>query len=91
MNEPTSEPTMIIQVERPGQKLDMAAVQRILEGTGIELDPAYGPILVNPQLGRHVVRGRVSPAARAKAAKISGVLFFADVRQQAIEKEDDTT
>ncbi len=82
MADPSSVPMMIIQVERPGEKLDMPAVLRILEGTGIELDLTYGPIVVNPQLGRHVVRGRVSADARARAEKIPGVTFFADVRQQ---------
>ncbi len=79
-----SEVRMIIQVERPGEKLDMPAVERILAGTGIRLDPAYGPLPVNPQLGRYVVRGFVSPQARALAEKIPGVRLFADVRQKPI-------
>ncbi len=89
VNGPSAGSRMLIQVERPGEKLDMAAVQRIFEGTGIELDPSYGPIVVNPSLGRHVVRGTVTPEARALAEKIPGVRFFADVSQQAIKKETD--
>ncbi len=75
---------MIIQVERPGEKLDMRAIERILEGTGIQLDPAYGPLAVNPQLGRYVVRGRVTQQARTLAEKIPGVRLFADVKQKPI-------
>jgi hypothetical protein len=75
---------MIIQLERPDKKLDMQTAQQILEGAGIELDLNYGPILVNFPLGRYVVRGRVSTAAREKAEKIPGVTFFVDVQEEAI-------
>lgn len=76
----------IIQIERPGGKLDMAGVRSLFEGTGIELDESYGPISVNPALGRFVVRGTATPEARAKAERISGVRFFADVQQKPISK-----
>lgn len=55
-------------------------IQALLKDTGVELDPAYGPICVNPQLGRYVVRGWASPQARAEAEKIPGVKFYADTR-----------
>jgi hypothetical protein len=75
---------VIIQVEQPGRKLDMPAVRSLLEGTGVELDGNYGPILVNDKLGRYVVRGKATSEARAKAERIQGVRFFADIQQRPI-------
>lgn len=74
--------SVIIQVDRPGRKLAMEAVNKLLEGTGVEIDANYGPIPINPAIGRYVVRGRATPAARAKAEKIPGVRLFADARVQ---------
>lgn len=76
----------IIQVDQPGQKLGMSAVQALLEGTGIQLDSSYGPILINPKLGRYVVRGMATSEARAKAEQIPGVRFFADARQKPMSQ-----
>ena len=73
---------VIIQVDRPGGRLAMEAVAKLLEGTGVEIDASYGPIPINPAIGRYVVRGRATPAARAKAEKIPGVRLFADARVQ---------
>lgn len=67
-------------------KLDMAAIGALLESTGIELDAGYGPILVNPKLGRYVVRGVATPEARAKAERIPGIRFFADVQQKPVTR-----
>jgi hypothetical protein len=72
----------IIQVDRPGEQIDMAGLRALLDGAGVELDPNYGPIPVDPELGRYVVRGRASPDARARAELIPGVRFFADARQE---------
>jgi hypothetical protein len=71
----------VIQLERPGERVDMEFVHALLDETGVELDAAYGPIPVNPDLGRFVVRGVASPEARALAERIPGVRFFADARQ----------
>ena len=73
-------PGVIIQIDRPGRTLQMDEVVNLLAGTGVELDPSYGPILVNPGLGRFVVRGSADAAARARAAAIPGVTLFADAR-----------
>ncbi len=72
----------IIQVDIPVEKADLSAIRELLANTGVELDPDYGPILINPTLGRYVVRGFASPEARAKAEEIPGVRFFADARQR---------
>lgn len=72
----------IIQVERPGERVDMAAIRALLGDTGVELDVDYGPVPINPKLGRYVVRGVASPDARARAETIPGVRFFADARQE---------
>lgn len=76
----------VIQVERPGEKLDMSAIRALLEGTGVRLDTGYGPILINPKLGRYVVRGAATPQARAKAEQIPGIRFFADVQQKPLSR-----
>lgn len=72
----------VIQLERPGERVDMEFVRALLVDTGVELDAAYGPIPVNPNLGRFVVRGVASPEARAQAERIPGIRFFADVQQE---------
>ena len=72
----------IIQVDRPGEQVDMAALRAMFDGLGITLDPAYGPIPINPTLGRFVVRGSATPDARARAEEIPGVRFFADAVQE---------
>jgi hypothetical protein len=82
MSQTDSTPRFIIQVERPGEKIDLAKIHALLEGTGVQLDDDYGPILVNPKLGRYVVRGTATTQARAKAEQIQGVRFFPDIRQQ---------
>ena len=72
----------VIQLERPGERVDMEFVRALLGDTGVELDAGYGPIPVNPGLGRFVVRGFASPEARAVAERIPGVRFFADALQE---------
>lgn len=72
----------VIQLERPGERVDMEFVRALLRDTGVELDAAYGPIPLNPNLGRFVVRGVASPEARARAERIPGIRFFADARQE---------
>lgn len=72
----------IIQLDRPGDRLDMATVSALLEPAGVELDRSYGPILVNRSLGRYVVRGTASPDARAQAEQLGGVRFFSETRQE---------
>ena len=51
----------MVQIERAGSKLDKADIKEILSQTGFNLDPEYGPFLVNPMLGRYVVRGTATP------------------------------
>ena len=84
MSKTRSVAQFIIQIERPDEKLDMAKIRSLLEETGVKLDSNYGPILINPKLGRYVVRGTATTEARARAELISGVRFFADTRQQPI-------
>ena len=80
MSEMQSVMRFIVQVDRPGQKLNMPAVRALFEGTGLQLDDSYGPILINRKLGRYVVRGMATPEARAKAEQLAGVRFFAEAK-----------
>ncbi|HEX9485650.1 MAG TPA: hypothetical protein VF976_01175 [Gemmatimonadales bacterium] len=73
----------IIQVDRPGERVDMPTIRALLDGVGVTVDPDYGPVPINPQLGRYVVRGSASPDARARAEQIPGVRFFADAIQES--------
>src|SRR3989454_1877128 len=57
----------IIQVDRPGERVDMATIRSLLDGVGVTVDPDYGPVPINRQLGRYVVRGVASPDARERA------------------------
>src|SRR4051794_3556040 len=84
---PASAPTpspLMIQIDRPGQKLTRQDVHELLSETGVQLDPDYGPIVINRTAGRHVVRGVADEAARAKLGKLPGVRVFADPNQQVI-------
>ena len=72
----------IIQVDRPGEQVDMTTIRALLDAVGVAVDPDYGPVPISPKLGRYVVRGVASPEARARAEQIPGIQFFADVRQQ---------
>ena len=82
MSEAQTPGPFIIQIDRPGDALDIATVRDLLMDTGVELDESYGPFLINPKLGRYVVRGLASPEARAKAEQVPGVRFFADAQQK---------
>lgn len=73
---------VLVQVDRPGKKLDMGDIEHLLEGTGFKLDTDFGPILINSKLGRYVVRGSASPEARARAEEIDGVRVFAEGKLQ---------
>ncbi len=67
-----------------GTPVDLKQLQRLLQGTGIELDKNYRPICVNAQQQRVVVRGQATPEARQRAEKMlgDGVKFFSDGRVQ---------
>ena len=62
----------------------MPAVRALFEGTGIELDYDYGLIMINPKLGRYVVRGSATPEAKAKAERLQGVRFFTDAKVKPV-------
>lgn len=70
----------MLQIECPGKRLDLPEISRILSDTGVELDPSYRPILVNPTLGRYVVRASADDQARKRAERIPGVQFFGDLK-----------
>src|SRR5207245_10344472 len=73
----------IIQVDRPGERVDMATIRALLDGVGVAVDPDYGPVPINPKLGRYVVRGVASPDARQRAEQIPGIRFFAAAIQES--------
>lgn len=66
------------------RRVDLQAMQRLLDHTGIELDAKYAPICINPQQRRFVVRGEATSEARDRAEKTFGadVKFFSDGRVQ---------
>lgn len=72
----------IIQIDGRTGGLGMSDVLEMFRETGVEVDPEYGPIPVNPALGRYVVRGWADEAARGRAEAIPGVRLFADPRIQ---------
>ena len=74
----------IIQIERQGERLSMQDIHGILKGTGIQLDSGYGPYLVNPQLGRYVVRGFADSEGEQKARKLPGIMLFRDTKVRPI-------
>ena len=73
-----AERKLIIQIDRPGERLEMKELLSLLEPLGVHVDPSYGPISINPKLGRFVVRGTASPAAVARVQSLPGVSVFRD-------------
>lgn len=70
---------VMIQIQRPDQKnLEMSTIEKLLEGTGIKLDPDYGPFCVNPKQGVFVIRGFASQEAQKKAKQIPDIILFPD-------------
>jgi len=74
--------SFIIQIDGRPDGLGMSDVLEMFRETGVEVDPEYGPIAVNPALGRFVVRGWADEAARGRAEALPGVRLFADARIQ---------
>ena len=78
---PEAASNYLIQVDVGRPSVEMSDVKKMLEGTKIDLDASYGPILIDPAKGRYVVRGTATPSARQYAeANIPGVQFFGDPR-----------
>ena len=77
---PSGRRGFIIQIDGRPAPLGMSDVLQLLRETGVEVDEEYGPIPVNPALGRFVVRGLADEGARRRAEAIPGVKFFADPR-----------
>jgi hypothetical protein len=76
-----SDPTLrrfLIQMDLPGQPLDMESAVALLEPRGVEVDRSYGPICLNPAMGRYVVRGTATEATRQLVEQISGIQLFRD-------------
>ena len=76
----------MVQIERAGSKLDKADIKEILSQTGFNLDPEYGPFLVNPMLGRYVVRGTATPESEFKLRRMKGVKLFKDIEIQSLDR-----
>jgi len=70
----------LIQIERLDEKPGIQEVRALLEPLGVVLDTSYGPICVNPRLGRYVVRGEATKEAKGRAEKLPGVSFFPDAK-----------
>jgi hypothetical protein len=79
---------LLIEIGKPGEKLDKTAILSILNDTGVKVDPAYGPICVNPKLGRYVVRGFADIKAQAKLRQIPGVRIFRDQKVESTSQEN---
>jgi len=64
--------------------VEVSQLQRLLSGTGIELDASYRPVCINPQQQRFVVRGQATPDAKKRAERKlgEGIKFFTDARAQ---------
>lgn len=69
------------------RRVDLQAMQSLLDHTGIALDAKYAPVCINPQQRRFVVRGDATLEARHRAEQLlgHGVKFFADSRVQTMK------
>ena len=78
----------LIEIGKPGEKLDKTAILSILKDTGVKVDPAYGPICVNSKLGRYVVRGFADIKVQGKLRQIPGVRIFRDQKVESTGQEN---
>lgn len=74
----------LIQIDRPEATLSMKKARSLLEPVGVKLDATYGPVCINPKIGRYIVRGVATPEAKSNAEKIDGVQFFSDGKVTSI-------
>ena len=79
-----NETRFIIQLERPGEKIDLKSIQKLLESKGIKVDTAYGLIQIDQKGSRFVMRGWGTPVSRKKAEQIPGIRFFSDATVKPI-------
>ncbi|NUO78871.1 hypothetical protein HUU05_02260 [candidate division KSB1 bacterium] len=92
MNTKLASQSYLIQIdlakaaEKKKARVNIDTLKRLLGGTGIELDPSYSPVCINPQQHRFVVRGEATSEARRRAEQRFGtdVKFFSDGRVQPI-------
>ena len=68
----------MIQLEAGKSKSAISSLRRKLKQIGIDVDEKYGPVPVNRDLGRYVIRGWATPDDRTRAEKLKGVTFFGD-------------
>lgn len=77
----SGEPTprgYLISVVHPGSTPSLDDIRRVLGDTGVQLDAAYGPFLVDADRNEYVVRGTADSHARQRAEALPGVTFFGD-------------
>jgi hypothetical protein len=70
----------IANAPRLPKRSDFDHIIGLLEGTGIELDLSYGPVVIDRKQKKVVVRGTATEEAKAKAEEIPGVTLFADLK-----------
>lgn len=69
---------VMIQIDSPISRLTIQDAVRKLAIVGLEIDVGYGPYLIDPAIGRYVVRGVATKDAIALARDIPGVQIFVD-------------
>ena len=77
---------VMIQIDRPGEELNIDKAKDILGGDGVELDADYGPFLINPKVGRYIVRGLATADAKERLSTLPGVQTFSDIAVQTTKK-----
>jgi hypothetical protein len=70
--------SVLFQIDRPGEPMDMSRARLLLEAAGVQVDPSYGPIPIDHRRGRYVVRGTASPEALERVRELEGVSVFQD-------------
>jgi len=75
-----SKQRMIIQIDFPGEQIDMRKIGHLLSGTGVDLDEHFGVVPVDAASGRYVVRGSGDQQAKEALRAIEGIQIFPDQR-----------
>ena len=83
----TNSERFIIQIDSQDVKLDLDSVDKILFGTGIEIDHSYKPVCINSKINRYVVRGFVDSESQKKIKLMKGIRLFPDSKVESLKQK----
>ena len=68
----------IIEGSSPTGRAGLPTLIDRLKVAGVDVDPSYRPVLVDPKRHRYALRGEATPDARERAQLNDDLAFYAD-------------